>query len=267
MIDFTNPLPRWRRVGNLIQPSTTSKAVALPDGKVFIANGLNPSGSTFEERSGLRYQMFDPSDATTRAVAKTTVPRGLHGTAVLLPDATVFVAGENREVLVRPDDPAFPMDGFPIGDPDLGVPNGQIFRPPYLFNKDGSLAARPVITESPEKISYRDNFEVSVAGGSNQIASVVIIRSDHSTHNLETGSRYVKLAFHAKDEGENENDGESERERELRVTSPRLPAQAIPGIYMLFVVDKAGVPSIGRQLRLNEEDNEDKKEDKEDGRG
>ncbi len=99
----------------------------------------------------------------------------------------------------------------------------------------------------------------------------MIIRSDHSPHNLETGSRYVKLAFHAKDEGENENDGESERERELRVTAPRLPAQAIPGIYMLFVVDKAGVPSIGRQLRLNEEDNEDKKEDKEDdkedGRG
>ncbi len=26
---------------------------------------------------------------------------------------------------------------------------------------------------------------------------------------------------------------------------------------MLFVVDKAGVPSVGRQLRLNEEDNED----------
>ena len=260
MIDFTDPLPRWRRVGNLIQPSTTSKAVALPDGKVFIANGLNPSGSTFEERAGLRYQMFDPNDGSTRAMAKTTVPRGLHGTAVLLPDATVFVAGENREVLVRPDDPAFPMDGFPVGDPDLGVPNGQIFRPPYLFNTDGSLAARPVITEAPEEISFRKHFEVSVAGGSNQIASVVIIRSDHSTHNLETGSRYVKLAFRPKGD---------HREGELRVRAPRLPAQAIPGIYMLFVVDKAGVPGIGRQLRLKEkeEDKEDKEEDKEDRRG
>ena len=270
MIDFTDPLPRWRRVGSLIQPSTTSKAVALPDGKVFIANGLNPSGSTFEERAGLRYQMFDPNDGSTRAMAKTTVPRGLHGTAVLLPDATVFVAGENREVLVRPDDPAFPMDGFPVGDPDLGVPNGQIFRPPYLFNTDGSLAARPVITEAPEEISFRKHFEVSVAGGSNQIASVVIIRSDHSTHNLETGSRYVKLAFRAKDEHRGRShegsrgDRRKEGEGELRVITPGLPAQAIPGVYMLFVLDNNGVPSVGRQIRLIEEEEEDKDKEKED---
>ncbi len=269
MIDFTDPLPRWRRVGSLIQPSTTSKAVALPDGKVFIANGLNPLGRTFEERAGLRYQMFDPNDGSTRAMAKTTVPRGLHGTAVLLPDATVFVAGENREVLVRPDDPAFPMDGFPVGDPDLGVPNGQIFRPPYLFNTDGSLAARPVITEAPEEISFREHFEVSVAGGSDQIASVVIIRSDHSTHNLETGSRYVKLAFRAKDEHRGRShkrsrgDRRKEGEGQLRVITPRLPAQAIPGVYMLFVLDNKGVPSVGRQIRLIEEEEEDKeKEDR-----
>jgi hypothetical protein len=149
------------------------------------------------------------------------------------------------------------MGGFPVGDPDLGVPNGQIFKPPYLFNKDGSLAARPVIREAPEEISYREHFEVSVAGGSDQITSVVIIRSDHNTHSLDVGSRYVKLAVQPKGEI---------REGELRVTAPRLPAQAIPGVYMLFVVDKAGVPSVGRQLRLNEEDNADDKEDKKDGK-
>ena len=34
---------------------------------------------------------------------------------------------------------------------------------------------------------------------------------------------------------------------------PTLPAQAVPGIYMLFVVDKNGVPSGGRKLRLEPE--------------
>ncbi len=67
----------------------------------------------------------------------------------------------------------------------------------------------------------------------------------------------IKLAFRPKG---------NIREGELRVNAPRLPAQAIPGIYMLFVVDKAGVPSVGRQLRLNEEDNEDN-EDNEHRRG
>ena len=33
----------------------------------------------------------------------------------------------------------------------------------------------------------------------------------------------------------------------------KLPAQAVPGIYMLFVVDKAGVPSVGKQVRLEPE--------------
>ncbi|HZO51216.1 MAG TPA: kelch repeat-containing protein, partial [Bryobacteraceae bacterium] len=137
VIDFTERSPRWRKAGDLIHPSNTSKAVLLPDGKVFIGHGLFQEGTTFEQRSGLRFQIFDPKTGLTTPMARTTVPRGLHGTATLLPDGTVFAAGENREVLVRPDDPSFPLGIFPVGDPDLGVPNGQIFRPPYLFNSNG----------------------------------------------------------------------------------------------------------------------------------
>ena len=42
----------------------------------------------------------------------------------------------------------------------------------------------------------------------------------------------------------------------IRRRPPRLPAQAIPGVYMLFLVDKNGVPSIGRHIRLNQEKEE-----------
>jgi hypothetical protein len=34
------------------------------------------------------------------------------------------------------------------------------------------------------------------------------------------------------------------------VKLPNLPAQAVPGIYMLYVIDKKGVPSMAKQLRL-----------------
>jgi hypothetical protein len=155
LIDFTDASPAWATVGKLIHPLNTSKAVVLPDGKVFIGQGMNrDGGGTFEEKEGLRFQMLDPDSGATRALVRTTVSRGLHGTATLLPDATVFVAGENREALVRPDDPSFPMvtsyATLPRGDPDLGVPNGQIYRPAYLFKSDGSLADRPVILDAPE---------------------------------------------------------------------------------------------------------------------
>jgi hypothetical protein len=242
-IDFTDADPQWRVVGELIHPSTTSKAVLLPDGKILVGNGLFPQGATFEERAGLRYQLFDPATGVTRALAKTTVPRGLHGTATLLPDATVLFAGENREALVRRDDPSFPMAGFPVGDPDLGVPNGQIVRPPYLFASEGGRAARPVIEKAPAKIDYKSRFEVKVAGSSAEIASVALIRSDHNTHSLTTGDRYIRLAFETRGDP---------AAGELRVYTPRLPAQAIPGIYMLFVVDGAGVPSAAKRVDLKE---------------
>src|SRR5688572_13511280 len=166
VIDFVDAKPRWRKVGDILQPLSTTKAVLLPDGKVLIGQGVNRSSGctvdgrpcTFEEREGHHFQMFDPATGGITKLGKTTVSRGLHGTATLLPDATVFFAGENREALVRPDDPSFPLMTsyaglLPRGDPDQGVPVGQVFSPPYLFRQDGSRAARPVIAKAPDKIS------------------------------------------------------------------------------------------------------------------
>jgi Domain of unknown function (DUF1929) len=88
---------------------------------------------------------------------------------------------------------------------------------------------------------------------------VVLLRSDHNTHSLTTGDRYVKLAFREKDHGGREKRGdkgdkqERDDESELRVIAPTLPAQAVPGIYMLFVVDRNGVPSVGKKVVLKPE--------------
>jgi hypothetical protein len=142
---------------------------------------------------------------------------------------------------------------LPAGDPDQGVPVGQVFYPPYLFKRGGGMAARPVITESPEEISYGGKFDIEVAGPPDQIASVALLRSDHNTHSLTAGDRYVKLAFQRKGD---------EREGELRVVSPKVPAQATPGIYMLFVVDRNGVPSLGRRLDIKPETRESDNESK-----
>ena len=243
-MELTAKSPRWRKAGDLIVPAVTTKAVVLPDGKVLIGHGTFNQGATFEERAGLRFQLFDPDTGTTRGLAKTTVVRGLHGTATLLPDGTVFFAGENREALIRTDDPSFPLGGFPQGDPDLGVPNGQIFRPPYLFEQDGTPADRPVVAEAPATIHYDEHFDIRVQGRSDQIASVAILRSDHNTHSFTGGDRYVALGFEVHSDP---------AQGGLRIHTPRLPAQAVPGIYMLFVVDKAGVPGVAKRVLLVED--------------
>ena len=240
-LEFASASPAWAPAGALVHPSITSKAVVLPDGKVLIGHGLNAQGATFEERAGLRFQMYDPDTGTSVPLARTTVSRGLHGTATLLPDATVLFAGENREALIRTDDPSFPHGDFPRGDPDLGVPNGQIFRPPYLFNADGTLATRPTIAAAPDRLGYGGHADIRVGLDAQRIAKVVLIRSDHNTHSFVGGDRFLDLAFEVN--GPPANGG-------LRLHLPRLPAQAVPGIYMLFVVDDAGVPSIARKVSL-----------------
>ena len=263
VMDFTAALPQWNIVGSIQQPLATTKAVLLPDGKVLIGHGINRSGNcavqeggttrpcTFSEREGHHFQMFDPATSAVTRLARTTVSRGLHGTATLLPDGTVFFAGENREALVRPDDPSFPLqaswakDGrLERGDPDQGVPVGQIFYPPYLFKTGGARAERPVIVAAPAELQYRGHFDVTIAGPSDRIGSVTMLRSDHNTHSLTAGDRYVKLAFQLKGDA---------RQGEVRVVAPKLPAQAVPGIYILFVLDKNGVPSEGVQVRLKPE--------------
>jgi hypothetical protein len=260
VIEFTDTAPRWRTVGSIQQPLATTKVALLPDGNVLIGQGVNRAVNgcnipladgttrpcTFAEREGHYFQLMDPTTASVRRLARTTVSRGLHGTATVLPDATVFFAGENREALVRPDDPFFPLTSsyagvLPRGDPDIGVPVGQIFYPPYLFTPSGAMAPRPVIEDAPRVIDYRGHFDIEVSGSPKDIASVAILRSDHNTHSLTAGDRYVKLAFRQKGD---------DRKGELRVIAPKLPAQAVPGVYMLFVVDRNGVPSMGKQVRL-----------------
>jgi hypothetical protein len=253
-IEFTDRNPQWKIVGSILQPLATTKAVLLPDGKVLIGQGVNRSPDcnvegrpcTYEEKEGLHFQMLDPATGSITKLARTTVSRGLHGTATLLPDGSVFFAGENREALVRPDDPSFPLltsyaGLLPFGDPDQGVPVGQLFFPPYLFKQDGSRATRPLIANSPEEISYGGHFDISVAGNPNQISSVVMLRSDHNTHSLTTGDRYVRLAFKQKG---------AAHKGEIRIRAPKLPAQAVPGIYMLFVLDQSGVPSLANRIYL-----------------
>jgi hypothetical protein len=238
MIDYANPVPLWERQADLIQTGSFYKAVALPDGTVLVTSGKDGTRplQNYEERNVLPVQLFDPATGTITKLAKTTVSRGLHGNALLLPDATVMIMGDDRVNLVPPGDRA-----YPAGDPDQGVANGQIFRPPYLFSGPEELAVRPVILDGPDDISYRGHFDVKVDGLASGIKSVSIIRTDFDTHSLESGEKYVKLAFSIKGKDAN---------GVLRIEAPEVAAQALQGNYMLFIINQAGVPSIAKHVRL-----------------
>jgi hypothetical protein len=70
------------------------------------------------------------------------------------------------------------------------------------------------------------------------IAQVALLRLGPTTHNWAWGNEYVRLSFKTKKAGRRQ------------VTGPKVPAGAIPGVYMLFVIDADGVPSLARRVHV-----------------
>jgi hypothetical protein len=236
-IDFQAPQPQWRRQDDLRDPVSENNAVVLPTGEVVIIGGVR------QRVDSLHYQLFNPETGKITPLVDTTVPRQDHSTVALLPDGTVLAMGGNRTDLVP-------------GNPDAGVPVAQVYYPSYLFKGPG-----PVIEEAPENIAYGRPFDVEVSGGSRRIESVVVIRMGPVTHNWDWDNRYVSLAFHAgrggaredrnrgENAGEDKNRDKNERERVV-VKAPAAPGLAVPGYYLLFVVDEEGVPSVAMRVHL-----------------
>jgi len=229
MIDYADANPTWELQDPLSEIADQNNAVILPTGKVVVMGGTDGGN----RRDRFIYYMFDPETGETRELLRTFVPRFNHATVLLTPYATVLVMGGNRNSLMPPD----PDDGVARQEVrNLMVPNARIYKPPYLFNPDGSPAERPVIDDAPDEIHYGDNFEVEV-DSTVAIKSVVVIRTGPITHSWAWGNRYVKLPFNQKSDT-------------LTVKAPRVPAQAIAGDHMLFVVDENGVPSEAKHVRL-----------------
>jgi hypothetical protein len=109
--------------------------------------------------------------------------------------------------------------------------NHEIFQPPYLFK-----GARPSITSAPATVGYGESFEVSTPAAG-QITHVRWIRLGSVTHAFDANTIAISLDFTA-------GDGS------ISVTAPANPNIAPPGHYLLFVLNRNGVPSTGRTMRV-----------------
>ncbi|MFO1128667.1 MAG: galactose oxidase-like domain-containing protein [Rhodospirillales bacterium] len=191
-----------------------SSTTLMADGKVLL-NGGSAVGNK-DIGTSYKAQIWDPdrpgqwSDA---AVAQKM--RLYHSTALLLPDATVLTAAG--------------------GDPGpVRNMNAEIYSPPYLYNSDGTVAARPKITSAPAAVKLGSKFQVGVSG---PVSRVTFLRIGSDTHSLNADQRFFDLAYSGG--------------TQLTVTAPSNVNFALPGYYMLFVFNPAGVPSVAKVMRLS----------------
>jgi hypothetical protein len=219
IIDLGAPTPAWQWGPNMSQPRTQMNAVVLPSGKVLAMGGSykDEDGST----ASLNADLYDPGTNGFTPASANAYARLYHSVALLLPDASVWLAG---------------------GNPTRGTyeQHMEIYQPAYLFTTDINgnpiPAPRPTINNAPGNLAYGSSFSVQTPDAAN-IASVVLVRDGAVTHAFDMDQRLVGLAF-TQDAGA------------LTVTAPPSGNIAPPGYYMLFILNSAGVPSVASFVQL-----------------
>jgi len=209
VLDMTVSSPRWRSVAAMAFPRAYHVLTLLPDGNVLVTGGGRTTGDYDIPNAVYEAELWSPTTERWTTLAAMNAPRLYHGSAILLPDARVLVSGSGRSPGPDPRDQE----------------SAEVFAPPYLFK-----GPRPTITSAPTQLTRNATFTVQTPDAA-RIAKVALIAIGNMTHGFNMNQRYLPLSFTA-------GDGT------LTVTAPANANLAPPGVYMLFLVDSLGVPSV-----------------------
>lgn len=146
--------------------------------------------------------------------------RVYHSFTLLLPDATVLSGG-----------------GGLCGDScDVNHFDAQVYTPPYLLTAEGKPATRPVILKtSVHEVKPGGTFSITTDG---DVADASLVRYGSTTHAVNTDQRRIPLRPRKTGAGTYE------------VDVPGEGYVAIPGYWMLFVMNGKGTPSVSKPIKI-----------------
>lgn len=210
LVSATNP-PNHAR--------TFPNTLVMPDGKVLMIGGTSAAIKFSDEGTILVPEMWDPDTGVWIELSPHAKPRNYHSTALLLKDGRVIAAG-----------------GGLCGGCATNHQNAEIYSPPYLFDSNGELASRPVISGGTAVASAGGTLNLT---GSNNITEFNMIRLTGTTHHTNTDQRFIKL------------DSQSTGNRTYAAQLPDNPNVLIPGLYWVFGLNSDGVPSHGHTVEIS----------------
>lgn len=224
--------------------------------KIMVIGGVGGDQDTYEI-----VNVTAPGAGTTWG-APTPFPDGVArslGSAVLLPDGNVFVAGgatstDSPCATYTPTTGAWtPLAELPsvrnYHSVALLLPSGQvmmagwnstkieIFSPPYMFS------ARPTIASAPNLVHHGSTFVISSPDAAT-ITKVVLVRPMAVTHQTDSEQKVIEL----------DNVHDHANPSQIRVTAPdggHPHSFAQKGYYMMFAVNAQGVPSVAKWIHLH----------------
>ncbi len=203
-------------IGNLARARAFHNSVVMPDGKVLVLGGESYPIPFSDNTAILTPELFNPATSSFTSVNPESIPRTYHSFALLLPDATIISGG-----------------GGLCGGCATNHPNAQIYSPAYLFKADGTKASRPVINSvSATNVAVGATITVSM---NTAVTRFSLVRYGSATHSVNTDQRRIPLTPTAS-------------RLSYTVTVPSDPGVALPGPWMLFALDSAGVPSVAKTI-------------------
>ncbi|GAA4262198.1 kelch motif-containing protein [Dactylosporangium darangshiense] len=213
IIKLNGENPHFEPGPSLPQPTRYPNLVQLPDDTVLITNGASDyrgRGATDNHTA----RIYHPDTNTLTYAADPHVGRNYHSAAVLLPDGRVLTVGS---------DPLFRDKKNTISG--TFEQRLEIYTPAYLYRG----GARPAIGDGPTALTAGQSATYKT-GSPDEIAAVRLIRPSAATHMLNTDQRSLILDYKTTVDS-------------VTVTLPTSPALMPPGPYMLFLLNKDGVPS------------------------
>ncbi|MEM7624597.1 MAG: galactose oxidase-like domain-containing protein [Planctomycetota bacterium] len=213
-IDLNDPSPLWSTEAAMAQPRRQNDATILADGTVLISGGTSEPGFNDPAGSIAVPEIWDPLTNTVTPVAEaSSVYRGYHSTATLLPDGRVLITGGDH------DDGGFTSNL-----------NAEIYSPAYL-----SKGPRPTVTAAPSTATLGDTIFIETPDAASITRAMMIVPGS-TTHSQNWAQRANVLEVSVAAGG-------------VHIDLPGNPHAAPPGQYMLFLINGQGVPSVGEWLR------------------
>jgi galactose oxidase len=213
LIDLNQASPAWQYTGPMNFARRQLNATLLPDGTVLVTGGTSAAGFSNPAGAVHAAELWDPSSSSWKLMASNQVNRVYHSTTILLPDGRLLHAGSG--------------DG-------KGLPrelNAELYSPPYLFR-----GPRPVLLSGPDLVGYGQEFPLA-SDDAAQVVRVTLVRLSSVTHAFDQSQRFIELGIRRVAGG-------------LMVSGPSSGAVAPPGPYLIFLLNRLGVPSVGRAVRV-----------------
>ncbi len=212
LMDINGDTPTYSFAYDFATDRENGDMTVMADGRVLLNGGTTIGNSQDDANALFQSVIFDPFTGEVKFVDSEDVLRTYHSSSILLADGTIMSSGGGGLSGLR------------------NFQDAQIYTPDYLFNDDGTLADRPVVSAAPSQLTPGESFVITVDDAAT-IARMSFVKTGAVTHSVNMEAGRMDLDFTVLSP------------TQIEVTLPDNPHVVGAGNWMLFAIDEDGVPS------------------------